>query len=175
MPCIDSVSEKREAIGVDVASVGVSGHHVEILHCCFTCEPPISSADRSAASGCKTELSMISRIVGTGIIRAIEWRKARRPDNCFISGQHVRMPEGLRVPIKYIGPSTAQTDKVALDYFESVGVSMKVSSPEATVRGAHWAAARFAALISWPQQVWTFFRCKYVYHSDFASLRKEIG
>lgn len=153
-PLLELISERHEAIGVDLTPVEVPGK-VDVLHVCFPFEISdfIGECIRYIEMY-EPALTVINSTVGVGTTRAVAERAGQQVVNSPIRGKHARMLEELRMYVKYIGAITPEAARLAVKHFESVGIKTKVlSSPEATELAKLCETTYFGVLIAWAQEV----------------------
>lgn len=175
-PLLDLVSERHEAIGVDLTPVGVRGP-VDVLHVCIPYEiPDFVGESIRYMEIYQPRLTVINSTVGIGTTRAVAERTGRHVVNSPIRGKHARMIEELRSYAKYVGALTPQAASLAVEHFESVGVKTKVlSSPEATELAKLTETTYFGVLIAWAQEVERYCDRTGVNYDEVASFYEEIG
>lgn len=153
-PIFDLVSERYEAIGVDVTPVERI-EQVAVMHVCY----PFEIADFAGETAryielFRPEVTIINSTVAIGTTRKIVERTGAAVANSPVRGKHARMLEELRKYTKFIGAVDPAAARQAASHFESVGVRTKVlASPEATELAKLTETTYFGLLIAWAQEV----------------------
>jgi UDP-N-acetyl-D-mannosaminuronate dehydrogenase len=153
-PIFDLVSERYEAIGVDVTPVERI-EQVAVMHVCY----PFEIADFAGETAryielYRPEVTIINSTVAIGTTRKIFERTGAPIVNSPVRGKHARMLDELRRYTKFIGAVDPTAARQAVSHFESVGVRTKVlASPEATELAKLTETTYFGLLIAWAQEV----------------------
>lgn len=174
-PLLELISERHEAIGVDLTPVEVPGK-VDVLHVCFPFEISdfIGECIRYIEMY-EPALTVINSTVGIGTTRAVAERTGGHVVNSPIRGKHARMLEELRVYVKYIGAITPEAARLAVEHFESLAVKTKIlSSPEATELAKLCETTYFGVLIAWAQEVERYCDQLGVSYDEVVSIYEEI-
>lgn len=154
-PLYQLISQRREAIGVDVGTPLDGIREVEVLHICF----PFQIKDfvgevARYAERFKPELIVVNSTVAVGTTRAVAVRTGIPTVNSPIRGKHVRMFEEIQKYTKFVGAGDPVAGAHAVRHFESVGMKTKLlTSWEATELAKLTETTYFGLMIAWAQEL----------------------
>ena len=153
-PLFELVSQRHDAVGVDIAPVGPI-EDVEILHVCY----PFQIKDFIAETAryidfFRPAVTIVNSTVAVGTTRAIAEKTGAAVVNSPVRGKHARMLEEIRLYTKFVGAMDPPAGQRAAKHFESVGLKTKLlSSPEATELAKLTETTYFGLMIAWAQEL----------------------
>jgi UDP-N-acetyl-D-mannosaminuronate dehydrogenase len=153
-PLFQLVSERHDAIGVDVEPVeGVTD--VDVLHVCYPFQIADFIGETARYIGIyRPALTIVNSTVTVGTTRAIADRTGAAVVNSPVRGKHARMLDELRMYTKFIGATDPAAARQAAAHFESLGLATKtLPSPEATELAKLAETTYFGVMIAWAQDL----------------------
>lgn len=153
-PLFQLISERHEALGVDISPVEPPGN-VDVLHVCY----PFQIRDFVGETARYVELfrpalTVINSTVAVGTTRTIAERTGTAVVNSPVRGKHARMLEDLRFYTKFVGALDSSVAQMTVHHFESLDLATKVlSSPEATELAKLTETTYFGLMIAWAQEL----------------------
>jgi len=153
-PLFEIVSERSNAIGVDIESVQRL-EQADVLHVCYPFQIDDFISETARYIGLfQPSLTVINSTVPVGTTRRIAERTGATVVNSPVRGKHVRMVEELRMYTKFVGAIDRTAGDLAAQHFESFGMNTRIlSSPEATELAKLTETTYFGVLIAWAQEV----------------------
>lgn len=174
-PVFQLVSERHEAIGVDIDPVEGVGD-VDVLHVCYPFQIPDFIGETARYIGLyRPALTIINSTVAIGTTRAVAERTGAPVVNSPVRGKHARMLDDLRRYAKFIGATDPAVARRAAGHFESVGLKTRIlPSPEATELAKLTETTYFGLMIAWAQEVERYCDRWGQRYDDIASFYDEI-
>jgi UDP-N-acetyl-D-mannosaminuronate dehydrogenase len=154
-PLFEIISERYDAVGVDVSPPAKPIKRPDVLHICY----PFEIQDFVGETVRYIELfepalTIINSTVGVGTTRAVAQRTGAAVVHSPVRGKHVRMLDELRAYKKFVGAVDPDTGEQAAQHFKSLGLKTKVvSSPEATELAKLTETTYFGLMIAWAQEL----------------------
>ena len=153
-PLLDLITERFEAVGVDIDPVEVNGG-CEILHICFPFEiEDFVGVSVQYIEKYRPSLTVINSTVAPGTSRRIYSLTGKPIAHSPVRGKHVKMREDILHYTKFIGGIDEQASQKASEHFSKIGLKTTIlSSPEATELAKLTETTYFGLLIMWAQEV----------------------
>ncbi len=168
----------RNVVGVDVnpGSLPERGT-VDVMHICFPFEIDdfVGEAARYVAL-LQPRLTVVNSTVAVGTTRAIGERTGTSVAYSPIRGKHARMLEELTKYVKFIGADDEAISRLAVEHFESLGMTTKVVASTETAELAKLTETTyFALLIAWAQTVERWADEQGADYDEVVAFYEEIG
>lgn len=174
-PLFDLVSEKFEAVGVDIEPVEVSGE-CDIMHICypFQINDFVGICVDYIKKYCPT-LTIINSTVAPGTSRRVSTLAQKPVVHSPVRGKHVKMKDDFLYYTKFIGGIDEQASQKASEHFKSIGLKTKIlTSPEATELAKLTETTYFGHLIAWAQEVERYCNKLDLNYEEIVSFYDEI-
>ena len=175
-PLLEVVSQRYDAIGIDVEPAEVSGE-CELMHICYSfgiadfVGQTIAYIDKY-----KPCLTVINSTVAPGTSRALHQATGASIVHSPVRGKHVKMKQELLHYTKFIGGIDKESSQKAAEHFQSLGMKTEIlSSPEATELAKLTETTYFGLMIVWAQEVERYCDQLSLNYDEIVSFYEEIG
>jgi UDP-N-acetyl-D-mannosaminuronate dehydrogenase len=175
-PLLEVISNRHEAVGIDIAPPDETVGEIEIMHVCypFKIHDFIGETSRYIALY-NPRLTIIHSTVAVGTTRAIAERTGTVVVNSPVRGKHARMAVDLLRYDKFIGALDSVSAEKAAQHFKSVGMNTRVlSSPEATELAKLTETTYFGLIIAWAQEVERYCDQLGLNYDEVVSIYEEV-
>ena len=176
-PLLELLSERHDAIGVDVAPLADPVARVDVMHVCypFAMEDFVGETTRYIERFRPT-VTIINSTVAVGTTRAVAARTGAAVVHSPVRGKHTRMRDELLKYTKYVGTIDPASGKYAAEHFVSIGMPTRVlPTPEATELAKLTETTYFGLLIAWAQEVERYCDQLGAEYDDVVSFYEEVG
>jgi UDP-N-acetyl-D-mannosaminuronate dehydrogenase len=154
-PLFELVSERYDAVGVDIARTAADVFDVDVMHICYPFEiVDFVGETMRYIERFRPAVTIVNSTVAVGTTRAIAARTGAAIVHSPVRGKHARMREELLKYTKFVGAIDGLSGKHAAAHFESIGMQTRVlASPEATELAKLSETTYFGLLVAWAQEV----------------------
>ncbi|HUV67649.1 MAG TPA: hypothetical protein VMW24_27395 [Sedimentisphaerales bacterium] len=175
-PLLEIVSQRYDAIGIDVEPVEVPGE-CHIMHICYSFGIDDFIGQSIVYIGkYKPSLTVINSTVAPGTTRAIHEATGAPIVHSPVRGKHFKMKQELLRYAKFIGGINQESGQRAAEHFQSLGIRTKIlSSPEATELAKLTETTYFGLMIAWAQEVERYCDKLALDYDEIVSIYEEIG
>jgi len=175
-PLLEVISQRYDALGVDIAPVDFQGD-CEIMHICL----PFAIDDFIGQSVAyinkyKPDMTIVNSTVAPGTTRAIHQATGAPIVYSPVRGKHFKMKDELLHYAKFIGGIDERWSQRAAEHFQSLGMKTKIlSSPEAAELAKLTETTYFGLMIAWAQEVERYCDKLSLNYDEVVSIYEEIG
>ncbi len=175
-PLLEVISQRYDAIGIDIDPVEVPGE-CEIMHICYSFGiDDFIGQSIAYIRKYKPGLTVINSTVAPGTTRAIHQATGNPIVHSPVRGKHFKMKQELLHYAKFIGGIDQESSQRAAEHFQSVGMKTRVlSSPEATELSKLTETTYFGVMIAWAQEVERYCDELSLGYDEIVSFYEEIG
>src|SRR6185312_3135271 len=154
-PILSILSQRYEAVGIDIKGAVDQIEHADVMHICYPFEIYDFVGETVRYIGrYKPALTIINSTVGIGTTRKIAAGASADVVHSPVRGKHAHMQEEMLSYTKFIGALDPTAAHNAARHFEACGFKTRIlSSPEATELGKLSETTYFGIMIAWAQEV----------------------
>ncbi|PYS03990.1 MAG: hypothetical protein DMG16_04040 [Acidobacteria bacterium] len=173
-PLFELISEKYNAVGIDIEPVVTDGT-CAVLHICYPFSEKFVRTTIQYIEQNRPALTVINSTVAPGTTRLVH-RFTRVPIVYSpIRGKHFKMKRDLLHYTKFIGGIHQEAALRASEHFRSIGMKTKlVASPETAELAKLTETSYFGLLIAWAQEVERYCNHLDVDYDEVASFYEEV-
>jgi UDP-N-acetyl-D-mannosaminuronate dehydrogenase len=175
-PLLDILSQRYQAVGIDIKGAVDQIEHADVMHICYPFEIYDFVGETVRYIGrYKPALTIINSTVGVGTTRKIAAGASADVVHSPVRGKHAHMQDQMLSYTKFIGALDSTAAHNAARHFESSGFKTRIlSSPEATELGKLAETTYFGMMIAWAQEVERYCDRTGTNYNEVISLFDEI-
>jgi UDP-N-acetyl-D-mannosaminuronate dehydrogenase len=154
-PILSILSQRYEAVGIDIKGAVDQIEHADVMHICYPFEIYDFVGETVRYIGrYKPALTIINSTVGVGTTRKIAAAASADVVHSPVRGKHAHMQDEMLSYTKFIGALDSTAAHDAARHFEASGFKTRIlSSPETTELGKLAETTYFGMMIAWAQEV----------------------
>jgi len=154
-PILSILSQRYEAVGIDIKGAVDQIEHADVMHICYPFEIYDFVGETVRYIGrYKPALTIINSTVAVGTTRKIAAAASADVVHSPVRGKHAHMQDEMLSYMKFIGALDSTAAHDAARHFEASGFKTRIlSSPETTELGKLAETTYFGMMIAWAQEV----------------------